>query len=106
MELIIQVSDWPQDRNDTHKDPFPFLSWCGSMGYRDIVWPTYDLMRHTIQGMDRYVLIIIMACVHVNYMYSLGYSWICYMYKAVYLFRGKKEFLKYFLEEEIVIKLD
>ncbi len=54
VELIVQVGDWPQDRDDTTKDPFPFLSWCGSENFRDLIWPQYDLMRSTIQGMDRY----------------------------------------------------
>ncbi|XP_019854602.1 PREDICTED: KDEL motif-containing protein 1-like, partial [Amphimedon queenslandica] len=53
MEFIVQVSDWPQDKNDPKKEPFPFFSCCGSEYYRDIVWPQYDLMRHTVQAMDR-----------------------------------------------------
>ena len=58
MEFIVQVSDWPQDKNDPKKEPFPFFSWCGSEYYRDIVWPQYDLMRHTVQAMDRYSMIM------------------------------------------------
>jgi hypothetical protein len=60
MEFIVQVSDWPQDRNSSHTDSFPFFSWCGSEFYRDIVWPQYDLLRHTIQAMDRVSLDMIM----------------------------------------------
>ena len=55
MELIVQVSDWPQDRNNSNTKPFPFFSWCGSEHFRDIIWPQYDLLRHTIQAMDRSV---------------------------------------------------
>ena len=53
MELIIQVGDWPQDEDSETKDPFPFISWCGSEYFRDIVWPQYDLLRGTIQAMER-----------------------------------------------------
>ena len=49
----MQVGDWPQDKAKDGTVPFPFFSWCGAEDYRDIVWPQYDILRSTIQAMDR-----------------------------------------------------
>jgi len=54
MELIVNLGDWPL--NKKHRQPaFPVFSWCGSEDTRDIIWPTWDLMKATIMGMDRWV---------------------------------------------------
>ena len=59
VELIVNLADWPLDKISSSSSPLPILSWCGSRTTRDILWPTYDIMRGTIQGMDRCVLLIV-----------------------------------------------
>lgn len=54
MELIVNLGDWPLNKRD-RQPPFPVFSWCGSENTRDIIWPTWDLMKATIMGMDRWV---------------------------------------------------
>ena len=54
MELIVNLGDWPLNKRD-RQPPFPVFSWCGSEHTRDIIWPTWDLMKATIMGMDRWV---------------------------------------------------
>ena len=58
MELIVNLGDWPlsklKKRDQTSSEPFPMFSWCGSKETWDIVWPTWDFMKSTIMGMDRY----------------------------------------------------
>ena len=51
LELIVNLGDWPLNKNKMAA--FPVFSWCGSPETRDIVWPTWDLMKSTIMGMDR-----------------------------------------------------
>ena len=54
MELIVNLGDWPLNKRG-HQPAFPVFSWCGSENTRDIIWPTWDLMKATIMGMDRWV---------------------------------------------------
>lgn len=54
MELIVNLGDWPLNKKD-RQPAFPVFSWCGSEETRDIIWPTWDLMKATIMGMDRWV---------------------------------------------------
>lgn len=54
MELIVNLGDWPLNKKD-RQPAFPVFSWCGSEDTRDIIWPTWDLMKATIMGMDRWV---------------------------------------------------
>lgn len=54
MELIVNLGDWPLNKRD-RQPTFPVFSWCGSENTRDIIWPTWDLMKATIMGMDRWV---------------------------------------------------
>ena len=54
MELIVNLGDWPLNKRD-RQPAFPVFSWCGSENTRDIIWPTWDLMKATIMGMDRWV---------------------------------------------------
>ena len=56
MELVVNLGDWPM--NTMSRAPYPIFSWCGSRGTRDIVWPTWDLMRSTVTGMDRVSLTV------------------------------------------------
>lgn len=56
MELIVNLGDWPLNKKD-RQPAFPVFSWCGSEDTRDIIWPTWDLMKATIMGMDRWVLV-------------------------------------------------
>ena len=53
MELLVNLGDWPLNKKD-RQEPFPVFSWCGSDATRDIIWPTWDMMKSTIMGMDRY----------------------------------------------------
>lgn len=56
MELLTNLGDWPLSRKSgisrTH-GPLPIFSWCGSNDTFDIVWPSYDLMQSSIEGMSR-----------------------------------------------------
>lgn len=58
MELIVNLGDWPLNQKKTRGggagEPLPTFSWCGSGDTWDIVWPTWDLMKSTIMGMDRW----------------------------------------------------
>ncbi len=54
MELMVNLGDWPLSKVKKGSPPFPMFSWCGSMDTWDIIWPTWDLMKSTIMGMDRY----------------------------------------------------
>lgn len=55
-ELFVNLGDWPLSRKSgisrTH-GPLPVFSWCGSNDTFDIVWPTYDLLQSTLEGMGR-----------------------------------------------------
>lgn len=53
MELIVNLGDWPLNKRG-RQPAFPVFSWCGSENTRDIIWPTWDLMKATIMGMDRW----------------------------------------------------
>ena len=48
----MNLGDWPLNVV-ARQEPFPVFSWCGSDATRDIIWPTWDLMKSTIMGMDR-----------------------------------------------------
>ena len=61
MELIVNLGDWPLNKKN-RQPPFPVFSWCGSEDTRDIIWPTWDLMKATIMGMDRWVLGVVHHC--------------------------------------------
>ena len=51
----MNLGDWPL--NKVKKMPlFPVFSWCGSPDTRDIIWPTWDIMKSTVMGLERSVL--------------------------------------------------
>ena len=52
MELIVNLGDWPLSKKG--RDLIPIFSWCGSEDTWDIVWPTWDLAKSVIMGMERY----------------------------------------------------
>ena len=52
MELVVNLGDWPLN-NVARMPVFPVLSWCGSPDTRDIVWPTWDIMKSTVMGLER-----------------------------------------------------
>ena len=52
MELIVNLGDWPLNKR-SGKMLLPTFSWCGSGDTWDIVWPTWDLIKSVIMGMDR-----------------------------------------------------
>jgi len=54
MELIVNLGDWPLNKKGHGNSPLATFSWCGSKDTWDIVWPTWDLMKSTIMGLDRY----------------------------------------------------
>lgn len=60
MELLVNLGDWPLNVV-ARQEPFPVFSWCGSDATRDIIWPTWDLMKSTIMGMDRVTLSMLTA---------------------------------------------
>ena len=49
----MNLGDWPLNKRG-RQPAFPVFSWCGSENTRDIIWPTWDLMKGTIMGMDRW----------------------------------------------------
>lgn len=53
VEFYLNVGDWPLERRaaDARPGPVPILSWCGSNDTRDIVLPTYDVTRSTLETM-------------------------------------------------------
>lgn len=53
MELIVNLGDWPLNKKGPNRELLPTFSWCGSTDTWDIVWPTWDLMKATIMGLDR-----------------------------------------------------
>ncbi|XP_064393653.1 protein O-glucosyltransferase 2-like isoform X2 [Halichondria panicea] len=61
MELMVNLGDWPLSKVKKGSPPFPMFSWCGSGDTWDIIWPTWDLMKSTIMGMDRVSLSILTA---------------------------------------------
>ncbi len=54
MELVVNLGDWPLSKKGPRGGVFfPTFSWCGSGDTWDIIWPTWDLMKSIILGMDR-----------------------------------------------------
>ena len=54
MELVVNLGDWPL--NTAARMPlYPVFSWCGSPVTRDIIWPTWDIMKSTVMGLERCV---------------------------------------------------
>jgi len=52
MEFIMNLGDWPvEEKSRYQQDPLPVISWCGSESTNDIVWPTYDVMKSTLEAM-------------------------------------------------------
>ena len=49
----MNLGDWPLNKKGKNDPSVPVFSWCGSSDSRDIVWPTWDLMKSIIMGMDR-----------------------------------------------------
>ncbi|CAI8019667.1 Protein O-glucosyltransferase 2 [Geodia barretti] len=52
MELVVNLGDWPLDKA-ARMPLFPVFSWCGSPDTRDIIWPTWDIMKSTVMGLER-----------------------------------------------------
>jgi len=52
MEFIMNLGDWPVEEKSRYQhDPLPIISWCGSKSTNDIVWPTYDVTKSTLEAM-------------------------------------------------------
>ncbi|XP_077372441.1 protein O-glucosyltransferase 3 isoform X2 [Festucalex cinctus] len=51
VEFYINVGDWPLETRSADANPVPILSWCGSTDSRDIVLPTYEVTRSTLESM-------------------------------------------------------
>uniref|UniRef100_A0A4W3HNI8 Protein O-glucosyltransferase 3 n=1 Tax=Callorhinchus milii TaxID=7868 RepID=A0A4W3HNI8_CALMI len=49
VEIYINVGDWPLETRQIKDNPLPIISWCGSEDTRDIVLPTYDITRSTLE---------------------------------------------------------
>ena len=64
MEFFMNLGDWPQERDLSH--PLPIISWCGNKGFADVIIPTYDLTRATLQGLYRQELHVLMTYGHVG----------------------------------------
>lgn len=59
MEFIINLGDWPVEQKSQYgDDPLPIISWCGSESTNDIVWPTYDVTKSTLEAMRGLVDVI------------------------------------------------
>ncbi|XP_067652015.1 protein O-glucosyltransferase 2-like [Haliotis asinina] len=54
VEFIMNLSDWPKEKKDVMEKPIPIVSWSGSDDTRDIVIPTYDIVRSTIYMLERH----------------------------------------------------
>ena len=54
MEFVVNLGDWPLEFKKVNDNPLSIFSWCGSDDTRDIVMPTYDVTKSTLQTMDRY----------------------------------------------------
>ena len=54
LEFIVNLGDWPLEFKKPSEGPLPIFSWCGSDETRDIVMPTYDLVKSTLETMNRY----------------------------------------------------
>ncbi|XP_072120419.1 protein O-glucosyltransferase 3 [Mobula birostris] len=49
VEFYINVGDWPLETRKIKDSPLPIISWCGSEDTADIVLPTYDITRSTLE---------------------------------------------------------
>ncbi|XP_069747395.1 protein O-glucosyltransferase 3 isoform X2 [Narcine bancroftii] len=49
VEFYINVGDWPLETRKIKDNPLPIISWCGSEDTADIVLPTYDITRSTLE---------------------------------------------------------
>lgn len=49
VEFYVNVGDWPLETRKTKDNPLPIISWCGSDDTADIVLPTYDITRSTLE---------------------------------------------------------
>ncbi|XP_072899756.1 protein O-glucosyltransferase 3 isoform X1 [Hemitrygon akajei] len=49
VEFYINVGDWPLETRKKKDSPLPIISWCGSEDTADIVLPTYDITRSTLE---------------------------------------------------------
>ena len=59
LEMIVNLGDWPLNKNRPNHPLLPVFSWCGSPDTRDIIWPTWDMMKATIMALDRWVQLLI-----------------------------------------------
>ena len=55
LEMIVNLGDWPLNKDRPNHPLLPVFSWCGSPDTRDIIWPTWDMMKATIMALDRWV---------------------------------------------------
>ncbi|VDN01479.1 unnamed protein product [Thelazia callipaeda] len=53
-EFIFNLGDWPLVKK--YADNEPIISWCGSEATRDIVLPTYELMKSVIDSLESVTL--------------------------------------------------
>lgn len=52
----MNLGDWPLvPKNEI---PYPIFSWCGAEDYNDIILPTYDITKSSIEAMGRSTLIL------------------------------------------------
>ena len=79
MEFFMNLGDWPQEKDK--KSQLPIISWCGHNDHFDIILPTYDITRATLDGLYRQELDVLMTYGHV------GPPWKEKMHRA--LFRGR-----------------
>ncbi|XP_041054964.1 protein O-glucosyltransferase 3 [Carcharodon carcharias] len=49
VEFYVNVGDWPLETRQMKDNPLPIISWCGSEDTADIVLPTYDITRSTLE---------------------------------------------------------
>ncbi|XP_046329335.2 protein O-glucosyltransferase 2-like isoform X1 [Haliotis rufescens] len=54
VEFIMNLSDWPKEKKDIKDGPIPIVSFCGSDDSRDIVLPTYEMVKSTIYMLERH----------------------------------------------------
>lgn len=50
----MNLGDWPLVPKN--KITYPIFSWCGSEGFDDIILPTYDITKSSIEAMGRSML--------------------------------------------------
>ena len=53
MEFLANLGDWPLQQDRDGPPAVPVVSWCGSADTHDIVLPTWELTRSTLEALEK-----------------------------------------------------